>query len=84
MHYYRPLKIPKKGQDSGKDSEHERNELERLSEKRSENEKSEKESENAGDEASGELEEDEGGEGLVALPDRVDQQKAEIRLEPIL
>jgi hypothetical protein len=55
-----------------------------LSEKRSENEKSEKESENARDEASGELEEDEGGEGLVALPDRVDQQEAEIRLEAIL
>ena len=47
--YIRIVCLPQKGKDSGKNSEHEGNELETVSEERSENQKSEKESENAGD-----------------------------------
>ena len=71
---------PQKSQNSGKDSEQERDELKGVSEKRAEDEKSEEEPENAGDEAGGELHEDEGGEGLVTLTDGVDHQVAKVRL----
>ena len=54
--------------------------MEGLSDERSEDEQTEEESEYAGDEAGRELDKDEGGEGVVALPHRVDEQVAEVGL----
>jgi len=83
---YFNLCLPQQSQDSGKNSEHEGNELETLSEKCSKNQKSEKESENASDrylkffqiltkmyQADSELHKDEGGICFVTLSHGIDE-----------
>ncbi len=68
-------------QKSGKNSEHERNQLEGLSEESCENEESKEQPENAIHEAGRKFQENEGRKSLLALEHSVDQEVSKVGLK---